>query len=57
MSFIENLKHTVRVLYYGGTNDPSMAKVLGPNGWSNFASSYDGVAWGVYLTRNERLYD
>lgn len=57
LSFLENLKHTVRVLYYGGTNDPAMAKVLGPNGWNNMAASYDGVGWGVYLTRNDYLVE
>ena len=36
MSFIENLKHTLRVNYIGGTNSPTMAKKMSIAGiWAN----------------------
>lgn len=36
MSFIENLKHTFRINYIGGTNSPSMAKKMSIAGlWAN----------------------
>lgn len=58
MSFIENLKSTLLVNYFGGTNDPKMdSYILGRNTtdqggrpvyrrWTDFNSNY-----GVYLTR------
>ena len=36
MSFVENLKHTLRINYMGGTNAPSMGKKMSLNGlWFN----------------------
>jgi len=62
MSFLEDLSHTLRVIYWRGTNDPSMAKSVrnpfNPNG-----SSYDNVGWNeqpwstVYLTKNDYLVE
>lgn len=60
MSFLEDLQHTLRVHYFGGTNDAKMAKyILGRNTtddsgrpvyrrWTDFNSNY-----GVYLTRQD----
>ena len=58
MSFMEKLKHTLRVNFFGGTNDPEMAAYItgrktrddsGRNAyryWTDFSSQY-----GVYLTK------
>lgn len=59
MSFIEDLRHTVRINYMGGTNSPSMAKYM--TGTKSKAAPYDS-GWGnmdfngddkVYLTTQD----
>lgn len=61
LSFMENLSHTVRALYYRGTNDPAMAKELGPMGWNSFAeggrNANEPAGWGLYLTQNDYLVE
>jgi len=61
LSFLNDLSHTLRVIYWRGTNDPAMAKSLRDpltNGYS-----YDNTAWNeqaggvVYLTRNDYLVE
>ena len=41
MSFLENLKHTLRVNLIGGTNSPTMAKKMNRNGNSIAANGFD----------------
>ena len=51
MSFIENLKHTFRVNYIGGTNSTTMAKKMSLNGmWANSA---DIGMDAMYLTTGD----
>ncbi len=53
MSFLENLSHTFRVAYWGGTNSPSMAKYAeSPIGWSDGSMSD-----GLYLTTMDSLVE
>ena len=53
ISFFDNLKHTLRIAYWGGTNDPSMVKYFqGPNSWDN-SNGYEGP----YLTTNDGLLE
>ncbi|MBQ2476147.1 MAG: outer membrane homotrimeric porin [Desulfovibrio sp.] len=53
MSFVENLKHTFRVAYWGGTNSPSMVKFMAhPDSW-NAGTLYDGP----YLTTNDGILE
>ena len=58
LSFLNDLSHTVRVIYWRGTNDPAMARSLRSN-----MTSYDNTAWNqqpggsVYLTRNDYLVE
>ena len=45
MSFFEDLSHTFRVVYFGGTNSPTMAKYMDSayawsDGWGNGTSPY-----------------
>ncbi len=54
MKFIEDLKHTLRAVWWGGTNSPSMAKYMGTayawnDGWQNWD--------GPYLTTNDGLLE
>lgn len=52
MSFIEDLKHTFRVAYWGGTNSPSMVKYMNSSyAWDN------GTIEGPYLTTNDGLLE
>ena len=53
MSFLEDLTHTFRVAYWGGTNSPEMAKyATSPTAWE------DGrISDGLYLTRNDGLLE
>ena len=52
MSFMEDLKHTFRVAYWGGTNSPSMVKYM------NSAYAWDnGTVDGPYLTTNDGLLE
>ena len=59
MSFIEDLKHTFRVAYIGGTNSPSMAKYAN-NSWG-WATSYEDDSFAVasqpYLTTKDGLVE
>ena len=52
VSFVEDLKHTFRVAYWGGTNSPAMAKYVSTSyGWDN------GLPEGPYLTTNDGLLE
>lgn len=58
ISFVEDLKHTIRAAWWGGTNSPSMVKYMGDAyfweyGWSR--DSYWGR--GPYLTTNDGLLE
>lgn len=53
MSFVEDLKHTFRVAYWGGTNSPEMAKYAAdPTAWED-----GSISDGIYLTRNDGLLE
>ena len=43
VSFVEDLKHTFRVNYIGGTNAPKMAKYLSGNGYNGIGGAVAGV--------------
>ncbi len=49
MSFVEDLSHTIRVAYWGGTNDGSMMKYAGYQGWKG--------GEGLYLTHSDHLVE
>ena len=51
VSLVEDLSHTFRVAYWGGTNSPEMAVYASPISWQ------EGVADGLYLTRNDGLLE
>ena len=53
MSFMEDLKHTFRVAYWGGTNSPSMVKYMD----SAYAWNYGAGVEGPYLTTNDGLLE
>ena len=53
MSFMEDLKHTFRVAYWGGTNSPSMVKYMD----SSYAWDYGAGVEGPYLTTNDGLLE
>ena len=54
VSFVEDLKHTFRVAYWGGTNSPSMVKYMGSAvAWDNTTAAQDGP----YLTTNDGLLE
>ena len=54
MSFVENLNHTFRVAYWGGTNSPSMVKYMNSSyAWNSGAYNQDGP----YLTTNDGLLE
>lgn len=53
MSFIEDLKHTFRVAYWGGTNSPSMVKYM--ESAYSWREGYGGD--GPYLTVNDGLLE
>ena len=58
VSFVEDLKHTFRVAYWGGTNSPSMAKYVGNSwGWNGSADGAYGTPEGPYLTTNDGLLE
>ena len=59
LSFVEDLKHSFRVAYWGGTNSPSMAKYVGTSyGWQNFNNENNfGEKDGPYLTTNDGLLE
>lgn len=50
MSFLENLKHTLRVVYWGGTNSPDVIQqTISPQAWGNDE--------GLYLTTKDHLVE
>ncbi len=54
VSFIDNLKHTLRVAYWGGTNSPSMVKYMDhASAWESTTNRYDSL----YLTTNDGLLE
>ena len=54
VSFVEDLKHTFRVAYWGGTNSPSMVKYMGSGvAWNDTTPAQDGP----YLTTNDGLLE
>lgn len=50
---MEDLKHTFRVLYWGGTNSPSMVKYATTRTDWNYTNDYEGI----YLTTNDGLLE
>ncbi len=55
MTFIENLSHTFRVAYWGGTNSPAMAKYMADG--IGFLNSDFSISNGLYLTTNDSLVE
>ena len=54
VSFVEDLKHTFRVAYWGGTNSPSIVKYMGSGvAWDDTTAAQDGP----YLTTNDGLLE
>ena len=54
VSFVEDLKHTFRVAYWGGTNSPSMVKYMGSAvAWDDTTAVQDGPS----LTTNDGLLE
>ena len=53
VSSMEDLKHTFRVLYWGGTNSPSMVKYATTRTDWNYTNDYEGI----YLTTNDGLLE
>ena len=54
MSFVDDLKHSFRVAYWGGTNSPSMVKYMGSAvAWDDTTAAQDGP----YLTTNDGLLE
>ena len=54
MSFLEDLSHTFRVAYWGGTNSTSMVKYMkNAYDWNDGTSNYDGP----YLTTEDGLVE
>ena len=54
VSFVEDLKHTFRVAYWGGTNSPSMVKYMGSAvAWDDTTAVQDGP----YLTTSDGLLE
>ena len=58
MSFLEDLKHTFRAVYWGGTNSPSMAKYAN-SPWSWGSNYEDGSIQDVehYLTTHDGILE
>lgn len=58
MSFLEDLKHTFRAVYWGGTNSPTMAKYAN-SPWSWGSNYEDGDIGDVehYLTTNDGILE
>lgn len=59
MSFIDNLSHTFRINYMGGTNDPAILKKI-KNANGSWMAPNDGTVpgrEGLYLTRNDSLVE
>lgn len=61
LSFVEDLKHTLRVAYYGGTNDAKMARYVGTLTHDGFNSRTD-IPWqmnkkDLYLTDKDGILE
>ncbi|MBO4335507.1 MAG: hypothetical protein J5846_06700 [Desulfovibrio sp.] len=52
MSFVEDLSHTFRIAYWGGTNSTDMVKYVGYSG-AAMEETFDGP----YLTTNDGLLE
>jgi hypothetical protein len=63
LSFLDDLSHTLRAIYWRGTNDPAMARALrdplsDDNGYSRFNTAWNNQPGGVmYLTTNDYLVE
>ena len=70
VSFLEDLKHTLRVNFMGGTNAPKMAKYVSHNSFKDpatvaqYGTSYDPIylttedyALEIGLTNTYKMYD
>lgn len=58
MSFVEDLKHTFRAVYWGGTNSPVMAKYADhPWGWSSYYEDSNIKDNELYLTTNDGILE
>ena len=56
MSFIDDLKHTFRVAWWGGTNSPSMVKYMdSAHAW--YSTAHDNHFEGPYMTTNDGLLE
>ena len=55
MSFLEDLSHTFRVVYFGGTNSPTMAKYMDKA--RSWATDYGDGAPSPYLTTNDGMLE
>lgn len=55
LTFLEDLKHTLRVAYWGGTNNPGMTKYLNATDATYYVN--EGGNAGVYLTTNDSLVE
>ncbi|MBO4369262.1 MAG: outer membrane homotrimeric porin [Desulfovibrio sp.] len=53
MSFLEDLSHTFRIAYWGGTNSPDMVKYVNQSGVGMMTENFDGP----YLTTNDGLLE
>lgn len=55
VSFLDNLSHTFRAVYWGGTNSTSMVKYFGGerDGWANGVGNYQGP----YLTTRDGMVE
>ncbi|MDR1856700.1 MAG: outer membrane homotrimeric porin [Desulfovibrio sp.] len=54
-SFVEDLKHSITVAYWGGTNSPSMVKYMATS--TDWELGADGTYGGPYLTTNDGLLE
>ena len=62
LSILEDLSHTVRAIYWRGSNDPAMAKNLrnpdNPHGYDRGNTAWNSQpGGGLYLTRNDYLLE
>lgn len=59
LSFMDDLSHTLRVNYFGGTNDPKMASYITGRrpvdnaGRAVYRNNTDFNSFGTYLTRSD----
>ncbi|MBQ3059309.1 MAG: outer membrane homotrimeric porin [Desulfovibrio sp.] len=57
MSFVEDLKHTFRINYMGGTNAPKMGRKLAEKNDPIYANSYALGMEGMYLTTEDQALE